>query len=114
MRCNEYRELLFERMAGELSPDQELNCTAHETTCVVCRAELAEFRSVTQKLHAGWPAEEPLPLSVVVRPPRTAATAWFDVAGLWFSRASAVAVAACLLAVVLVRPNVHMDRSGLQ
>src|SRR2546421_11174776 len=103
MRCNEYRDLLFERMAGELTPDQELNCTAHETTCVVCRAELADFRSVSQKLRAGWPAEEPLPLTVNVHTaPRRAPgqEKWLDAAALWFSRASAVAVAACLLAVV--------------
>ncbi len=113
MRCNEYRELLFERMAGELTPDQELNCAAHETACSVCRAELAEFRTVSQKLRAGWPAEEPLPLNVAVQPAARRA-AWLDVSAMWFSRASAIAVAACLLFVVLVRPTIHADRNGLQ
>jgi len=117
MRCNEYRELLFERMAGELNAEQELNCTAHETECLVCRAELAEFRDVSAKLRAGWPSEDPAPLAAFV-PAHPASRKWFDavldVAGVWFARASSVAVAACLVALVLLRPAVHVDRAGLQ
>lgn len=112
MRCDEYRELLFERLAGELAPEQELNCTAHEASCVVCRAELAEFRSVSQKLRAGWPSEDVMPLSVGLPPAGN--RNWLDVAGTWFARASAVTVMACLLALVLVRPAVHLDRGGIQ
>jgi hypothetical protein len=117
MRCNEYRELLFERMAGELNAEQELNCAAHETECLVCRAELAEFRDVSAKLRAGWPSEDPAPLAAVV-PAHPASRKWFDaaldVAGVWFARASSLAVAACLVALVVLRPAVHVDRGGLQ
>jgi len=113
MRCNEYRELLFERLAGELSADIELNCAAHEAECVTCHAELASFRDVSAKLRAGWPSEDVAPLASVV-PAAVPARKWFDVAALWFTRGSSVAVAACLVALVLLRPAVHMDRGGVQ
>lgn len=112
MLCNEFRDLMFERLSGELNPQQDAVCAQHEQSCAICRAELAQFRAVQAKLRAGWPSEEPLPISVVL--PQAAARNWFDVGALWFSRASGGLVAACLLLLVLVRPSVQVGRSGVQ
>ena len=112
MLCNEFRDLIFERLSGELTPDQDAACAQHEKSCVICRAELAQFRDVQSKLRAGWPSEEPLPIRVVL--PQAAARNWFDVGALWFSRASAGLVAACLLLMLIARPSVQVGRSGVQ
>jgi multidrug/hemolysin transport system ATP-binding protein len=66
MLCNEFRDLMFERLSGELTPQQDAACSQHEQSCVICRAELAQFRDVQTKLRAGWPSEEPLPIRVVL------------------------------------------------
>jgi hypothetical protein len=113
MLCNEFRDLMFERLSGELTPQQDDACSQHEQSCVICRAELAQFRDVQSKLRAGWPSEEPLPIRVVL-PGQTPSRNWFDVSALWFSRASAGLVAACLLLLVLVRPAVQVGKSGMQ
>jgi hypothetical protein len=112
MLCNEFRELIFERLSGELTPQQDAACAQHEHGCVICRAELAQFRDVNSKLRAGWPSEEPLPISVVL--PQIAARNWIDVSALWFSRASAGLVAACLLLMLVARPSVQVGRGGMQ
>jgi hypothetical protein len=112
MLCNEFRDLIFERLSGELTSDQDLACAQHEKSCVICRAELAQFREVQGKLRAGWPSEEPLPISVVL--PQVERRNWFDVSALWFSRASAGLVAACLLLFLIVRPSVQVGHGGVQ
>ena len=112
MLCNEFRDLIFERLSGELTPDQDAACVQHEKSCVICRAELAQFRDVQSKLRKGWPSEEPLPISVVL--PEIARRNWLDVGALWFSRASAGLVAACLLLMLIARPSVQVGRSGVQ
>ncbi|HZQ93141.1 MAG TPA: hypothetical protein VFA60_15220 [Terriglobales bacterium] len=111
MVCNEYRGLMFERLSGELSAEQERAAAQHEQSCAVCRAELAQFKSLSARLRAGWPAEDAPPLGVVV--PQHAARNWLDVAGLWFSRASAAVVMAALVALVLVRPAISRDSAGV-
>jgi hypothetical protein len=113
MLCNEFRDLMFERLSGELTPQQDAACSQHEHGCVICRAELAQFRDVQTKLRAGWPAEEPLPIRVVL-PQMAQSRNWFDVSAMWFSRASAGLVAACLLMLLLVRPSVQVGKSGMQ
>lgn len=112
MHCDEFRNLMFERLSGELDSEQDAACEAHEKGCAICRAELAQFRSVHTRLRAGWPSEEPLPMQVVV--PQDRARSWFDVATLWFSRASAGLVAASLLFLVLVRPSVQVGRGAVE
>jgi hypothetical protein len=115
MVCNEFRNLMFERLGGELSPSQETACAEHEQSCVICRAELAQFKWVETRLRAGWPSEEPMPASVLL-PHQSAQTAshnWFDLAAVWFARASAALVMACLVAVLLLRPSIEADRGSL-
>jgi len=112
MLCNEFRDLIFERLSGELTPQQDSACADHEKSCAICRAELAQFRSITIKMRAGWPSEEPMPISVAL--PQATSRNWFDVSALWFSRASAGLVAASLLFLVLVRPSVQMGLGGVQ
>ena len=112
MRCDEFRDLMFERLSGELDPVQNAACDDHEKSCAICRAELAQFRSVQARLRAGWPSEDPLPMQVVL--PRNDGRRWFDVATLWFSRASAGLVAAALLFMVLVRPSVQVGRGAIE
>ena len=112
MLCNEFRDLIFERMSGELTPQQDSACSEHERTCAICRAELAQFRSITVKMRAAWPAEEPMPIHVAL--PQATSRSWFDVSALWFSRASAGLVAASLLFLVLVRPSVQVGHGNVQ
>ena len=82
MLCNEFRDLIFERLSGELTPQQDSACSEHERTCAICRAELAQFRSITIKMRAGWPAEEPMPIHVAL--PQATSRSWFDVSAVWF------------------------------
>ena len=112
MRCDEFRDLMFERLSGELDPVQDAACDEHEKTCAICRAELAQFHAVQARLRAGWPAEDPLPMQVVL--PQHETRRWFDVATLWFSRASAGLVAAALLFMVLVRPSLQVGRGAIE
>lgn len=113
MLCNEFRDLMFERLSGELDAQQDAACAQHEQSCVICRAELAQFREVQAKLRAGWPSEEPLAIRVVLPQP-SPARSWLDAGALWFSRASAGLVAACLLLLLIVRPSVQAGRTGVQ
>src|SRR5258706_703157 len=103
MLCNQFRDLMFERLAGELTPEQESACSEHELSCVVCRAELADTKWIATRLRAGWPAEESAPLQLAL-PQRGAGWGnWLDASALWFTRASAALVMACLLALLIVR-----------
>src|SRR5438067_81416 len=113
MLCDEFRLLMFERLAGELSSEQERACSTHEQSCVICRAELADTKWISTRLRAGWPSEEPMPIRLQL-PEERGARHWFDVSAVWFSRASAALVMACLLAVVLLRPSVAADAHGLR
>ncbi len=112
MHCHEFRELMFERLSGELTPEQERACSTHEQSCIVCRAELADTKWISTRLRAGWPNEEPMPIRMEL--PQLAARNWFDVSALWFSRASAGLVMASLLAMVLLRPSIESDGRGVR
>ena len=37
MLCNEFRDLMFERLSGELDAQQDAACAQHEQSCVICR-----------------------------------------------------------------------------
>ena len=115
MVCNEFRNLMFERLGGELLPHQEAACVEHEQTCAICRAELAQFKWVESRLRAGWPSEDPTPVSVLLphNLQQPAAHNWFDVASVWFARASAAVVMACLVALLLLRPSIELGRGSL-
>ena len=117
MLCNEYRDLMFERISGELTAEQTAACSGHEQTCVVCRAEVADVKWMSTRMRAGWPAEEPLPLQINLPQPASrvfGARNWFDLGSLWFSRASATLALACLVAFVVLRPSVELGGGALR
>jgi hypothetical protein len=101
----------MERLAGELSAAQEHECCVHEEGCATCRFELNSLRQVEHMVRASWPSEDAPALRLM--PVQTPARNWFDVAGLWFGRASTALVAACLLAMVLLRPSIQLERQGV-
>jgi hypothetical protein len=111
MLCSEFHDLIFERLGGELSREQEVSCAEHENSCAICRAEYAQFKRVESRLRTAWPSEDPLPVSVVVA--QHAAHNWFDLASVWFARASAALVMACLVAVLLLRPSIEAERGAV-
>ena len=114
MLCNEFRDLMFERLSGELTPEQEQATLLHEESCPACRAELKHYGRLVNELRAGWPSEDAPPLGLTLPQAHNPGRAWYDTAGLWLARSSAALVAACLLFAVLVRPTVELDRSGLR
>lgn len=114
MLCNQFRDLMFERLAGELTPEQESACSEHELSCVVCRAELADTKWIAARLRTGWPAEESAPLQLALPQRGAGWGSWLDAGALWFTRASAALVMACLLALLIVRPTLQADRDGVR
>ena len=114
MLCNQFRDLMFERLAGELTLEQESACSEHELSCVVCRAELADTKWIATRLRTGWPAEEPIPLQLTLPQRGPGLGNWLDAGALWFTRASAALVMACLLALLVVRPTLQADRDGIR
>lgn len=114
MLCNQFRDLMFERLAGELTPQQESACSEHEQSCVVCRAELADTKWIATRLRTGWPAEEAMPLQLTLPQDGAGLGKWLDSGALWFTRASAALVMACLLALLIVRPTLQSDRDGVR
>src|SRR5262249_32462627 len=115
MVCHEFRNLIFERLGGELSSVQEAECSEHEQQCAICRAEFAQFKLVESRLRAGWPSEDPAPVHVPVTSNKvqTARYNWLDLAAIWFERASVTAVMACLVALLILRPSIEANHGSL-
>lgn len=112
MKCDQFREQIAERLAGELVEPQAHEFDAHEQACAACRVALSEWQRLEGWLRAGWPSEDVPPMGLIV-PPRASHT-WFDTTRVWFARASTALVVASLVALVLLRPSVEWDRTGVR
>jgi len=111
MNCSDFKELIAERVAGELTPELKTEMDAHEKLCPACHQAVADWRQMESLIRSSWPAEDPRRSFLLPIPfPRTD---WMDTARTWFSLASMAAVAACLFLFALLRPSVHVDRSHL-
>jgi len=111
MNCSDFKELIAERVAGELTPELKTEMDAHEKLCPACQHAVADWRQMESVLRSSWPAEEPSRSFLLpIPPPRTG---WIETARTWFGLASMAAVTACLLLFALLRPSVHVDRSQL-
>lgn len=110
MNCSDFKDLIAERMAGELTPERKAEIDAHEKLCPACQHAVADWRQMESLLRSNWPAEDPRRSFFLPVPPRTR---WIETARTWFSLASMAAVTACLLLFALLRPAVRFDRSQL-
>jgi hypothetical protein len=110
MNCSDFKDLIAERMAGELTPELKADTDAHEKLCPACQHAVADWQQMESLLRSGWPAEDPRRSFFLPIPPRTG---WIETVRTWISMASMAAVTACLLLFALLRPAVHVDRSQL-
>ena len=111
MNCSDFKDLIAERVAGELTPELKAEMDAHEKVCPVCQQAVVDWRQMESLLRSSWPAEDPRRSFLLPFPPSR--TGWIQTARTWFSLASMAAVAACLFLFALLRPSVHVDRSQL-
>lgn len=112
MECKDFREQIAERLAGELPAEQERDFDAHAHTCKSCQDSLRDWEETETLLRAAWPSED-APLPRLSLPPRVSRS-WLDTAGAWFARVSMAAVMGCLLALIVLRPAIQLDRQGLR
>ncbi len=112
MTCSEFRERIGERLGGELPAQQELDFVVHYQGCAACQKELKEWQRLEAWLREGWPSEDAPPLELIL--PRQTRRAWFELASVWFARASVGLVTICLLLLVLLRPTIQWDQTGLR
>jgi len=112
MKCEEFHELIVERLSSELSAEREAEFDQHQQACAACQAEVAAWQQLESRLRQAWPSEDVPPLGLVfaAAPPR----GWFDHTRVWFARASTALVAGCLLALVLLRPSVEWNQTDLR
>lgn len=108
MNCPDFRELIAERVGGDLSAEQIKQMDAHEQSCSSCHRTLADWREMQSLLLASWPSEDPRRPFYLPNPREQAG--WLGVARNWFAIASMAAVAGCLLMLAILRPSVTFDR----
>jgi anti-sigma factor RsiW len=111
MNCSDFKNLIAERTAEEVTAEQRAEMEAHEKTCPGCQHALAEWQRMQSLLLASWPAEEPRRPFFLPNPARRGN--WLETARTWFGLASIATVAGCLLLLVVLRPAVSYDHSQL-
>lgn len=111
MNCSDFKDMISEHVAGELTPELKQEMEAHEKACAACQHAVEEWRQMETLLRSSLPAEDPRRSFFLPIPPRR--VRWLEIARTGFGFASMAAVAACLLLFVVLRPAVHLDRRQL-
>lgn len=111
MNCPDFKELIPERVAGELPPERKQEMEAHELACPACHQAVEEWRQMESLIRSSWPAEDPRRSFLLPVPPRR--VRWLDTARTWFGLASMATVTACLLLLLVLRPGIQYDRGQL-
>ncbi|MGH9831008.1 MAG: anti-sigma factor family protein [Blastocatellia bacterium] len=111
MRCDDFREHIFERLPNELSPEQAKEFDSHAHNCAACQAMMRDWQRLEILLRASWPDENPLSPVLVVAP--KASYGWLHAAQKWIAASSAILVGACLLLIIILRPSVRAGRQEL-
>lgn len=111
MNCDDFRELIAERVAGELSGEQTKEFDAHEQVCVTCRDAVRDWRQLENLLRTNWPSQDP-PIPFFL-PASKAHTNWLGTVRNWVSVASMTLVAASLFLLVVSRPSIQYGQHAL-
>ena len=111
MNCPDFKNLIAERVAEELTAEQKAEMDAHEKSCSSCRHAVEEWQKMQSLLLASWPAEEPCRPFFLLNPTRPGS--WLETARTWFGTASMATVVGCLLLLAILRPSVSYDHSQL-
>lgn len=111
MNCNEFRDLIAERLDDELAAEQTHDFDAHERVCPTCHSALDQWRQLADILRAGWPSVDPPAHGLFLSSP--AGGSWLEATRRWFGYASMALVATSLLLLVIFPPAIHVDRNEL-
>ena len=111
MKCDDFRELISERVAGELSGEQTKEFDAHQQVCSTCRDAVRDWQQLESLLRASWPSQDP-PFPFFLPVPKAHA-GWLGTVRNWVSVASMAIVAGTLLFLVVSRPSIHYGQQAL-
>jgi anti-sigma factor RsiW len=111
MNCDDFRELMSEKVAGELSLEQAKEFDAHQQVCSTCKDTVREWQQLENLLRASWPSEDP-PFPFFLPVPKAHA-GWLGTVRNWASVASMAIVAATFLFLVLSRPTIQYGQHAL-
>ena len=56
MNCDDFRELISERVASELSGEQTKEFDAHQQVCSACRDAVRDWQQLESLLRSTWPS----------------------------------------------------------
>jgi anti-sigma factor RsiW len=111
MNCADFKELISERIAGELSQEQASEFDAHRQICPACHQAMLDWQQMESLLRASWPTQDiPAPFSL---PASKVQGTWLSGIRSWVSAASTAIVAASLLLLILFRPSIQFNRHQL-
>jgi anti-sigma factor RsiW len=111
MNCDDFRELISERVAGELSGEQAKEFDAHQQVCLTCRDAVRDWQQLENLLRATWPSEDP-PVPFFL-PTTKAHASWLSTVRNWVSVASMAIVAASFFLLVVSRPSIQYGQHAL-
>ena len=111
MNCDHFRELMSEKVAGELSLEQAKEFAAHQQVCSTCRDAAREWQQLENLLRASFPSQDP-PFPFFLPVPKAHA-GWLGTVRNWASVGSMAIVAATFLFLVLSRPRIEYGQHAL-
>ena len=111
MNCDDFRELMSEKVAGELSLEQAKEFDAHQQVCSTCRDAARDWQQLETFLRASYPSQDP-PFPFFLPVPKAHA-GWLGTVRNWVSVGSMAIVAATFLLLVLSRPTIEYGQHAL-
>jgi anti-sigma factor RsiW len=111
MNCDDFRELISERVAGELSGEQAKQFDAHQQVCSTCRSAVRDWQQLENLLRTTWPSEDP-PVPFFL-PASRVSVSWLGTVRNWVSVASMAMVAASVLLLAVSRPSIQYGQHTL-
>ena len=111
MNCDDFRELIAERVASELSEEQTKEFDAHQQVCSTCRDAVRDWRQLESLLRTNWPSQDP-PFPFFLPVPKAHA-GWLGTVRNWVSVASMALVAVIFLFLVVSRPSIQYGQQAL-
>ena len=59
MNCDEFREYISERLAGEISSERTKQFDDHQQACSGCRKAVRDWQQLENLLRTSWPSQDP-------------------------------------------------------